>query len=183
MLPLLVFVVVDGIFTNTVVSIVSAIIFAVAQMGITWWQTGSPDYLILIDVALIVTMGVISIFLKNDIFFKLKPAIIEAISVLLIIALAFAPDTFIINYFGRFMPKGMGLQPAMIPMMKMLFIGTALYTLFHIGAVCYTAYFSSRKVWAMVAGPGYFLLFIPIMGVILFKRFKKKRAVSATEIV
>jgi intracellular septation protein A len=177
MLPLLVFVVVDMIFTNTAISIGSAVVFAVFQMGFTFIKTGSPDYLILIDVALIVGLGALSIFLKNDLFFKMKPAIIEAIMVLLIVALAFAPDRFLLSYLSRFMPQGASLVPEAMPILKKMLLGMALYTVFHIGAVWYTAYHSSRKIWALVSGPGYFFIFIPIMAFILFKKYRV-RAVS-----
>lgn len=177
MLPLLVFVIVDMIFTNTVVSIVSAVLFALFQMIFTFVKTGSPDYLILIDVGLITALGVISIFLKNDIYFKLKPAIIELIMVVLIIVLTFAPDSFIISYLSRFMPSNMALVPESVPFLKKMFWGMAFYTALHAGAVWYTAYCSSRKVWAVVSGPGYFFIFIPIILFILTKRLRQKRRV------
>ncbi len=181
MLPLFVFVIVDMIFTNTVVSILSAIGFAVFIMVSTYMKTGSLDYLILIDVVLIVGLGVVSIFLKNDLFFKMKPAIIEVIMVVLIIALAFASDSFIISYLSRFMPANMTLLPEALPMMRKMFFGMALYTALHAGAVWFCAHYCSRKVWAIVSGPGYFLIFIPIMAVILIKRSRAKRAVTVTE--
>ncbi len=174
MLPLLIFIVVDMIFTNSVISIISAVLFAVFQMVFTFVKTGSPDYFILIDVALIAGLGAVSIFLKNDLFFKMKPAIIEAVMVLLMLGLLFASDSFIIAYFSRFMPDGMQILKEGIPMLKKMFLGMALYTLIHIGAVCYCAFYCSRKVWAVVSGPGYFLIFIPVMAVILFKRFRKR---------
>lgn len=173
MLPLLVFIFVDMIFSNTVVSIVSAILFAVFQMGFTFVKTGSPDYFVLIDVVLIAGLGAISIFLKNDLFFKMKPAIIEAVMVVLFIALAFAPDSFLINYLSRFLPAGTQVMPEAVPMMKRALWGMSLYTVLHIGAVWFTAIHSSRKVWALVSGPGYFFIFIPIMAVILFKKLRK----------
>lgn len=169
MLPLFVFLIVDMIFTNTAVSITSAVLFAIFQMLFTYQRDGSPDYLILFDVGLIVVLGVLSIILKNDLFFKLKPAIIEVLMVALIIGFTFAPDSFIIKYLTRFTPKSMTLSEALLPQIKQMCWAMAIYTLLHAGAVWYTAYHSSRKVWAVVSGPGYFLLFIPIM-VALFLR-------------
>lgn len=180
MLPLLVFILVDMIFSNTVVSIVSAILFAVFQMGFTFVKTGSPDYFVLIDVILIAGLGTVSIFLKNDLFFKMKPAIIEAVMVLFILVLALAPDSFLIGYLSRFLPEGTQILPEALPMMKRALWGLSLYTLLHIGAVWFTALHSSRKMWAVVSGPGYFFIFIPIMAVLLFKKYKNRVAQTSS---
>ncbi len=134
------------IFSNTVVSIISAIVFAVFQMSFTFIKTGSPDYFVLIDVLLIAGLGVISIFLKNDLFFKMKPAIIEVIMVVLLVALIFAPHSFLINYLSRFLPNNVQLLPEAVPAIKRMLMGMSIYTLLHVGAVCYTALYSSRKV-------------------------------------
>jgi intracellular septation protein A len=174
MLPLLIFILVDMIFSNTVISIISAVAFAIFQMIFTFMKTGSPDYLILIDVALIAGLGALSIFLKNDLFFKMKPAIIEAIMVVLIIALAFAPDSFIISYLSRFMPPNMEMVPEALPILKKMLLLISAYTVLHIGAIYYTALHSSRKIWALVSGPGYFLIFIPIMFIIFIKKIKSR---------
>lgn len=170
MLPLFVFLIVDMIFTNTAVSIISAVLFAVFQMLFTYKRDGSPDYLILFDVGLIVALGVLSIILKNDLFFKLKPAIIETIMVAFIIGFTFAPDSFIIKYLSRFTPKQMSLSMALIPQIKKMCWAMAIYTLLHAGAVWYTAYYSSRKVWALVSGPGYFLIFIPVLLLMILRK-------------
>lgn len=183
MLPLLVFILVDMIFSNTVISIVSAILFAIFQMGFTFVKTGSPDYFVLIDVVLIAGLGAVSIFLKNDLFFKMKPAIIEAVMVVLIIALALSPESFLIKYLSRFLPAGMQLLPEMVPAMKRMLAGVAFYTILHIGAVWFTAFHSSRKVWALVSGPGYFFIFIPIMAIVLYKRFRKPAQNSAVPVL
>ena len=175
MVPLLVFLVVDMIWSNTVVSIVSAVLFAVMQVSITLIRTGSVDYFVFIDVALIVGLGALSIFLKNDLFFRMKPAIIELVMSGLLVALVLAPDTFLMGYLGRFMPPNMELAPAAIPLMKKMLIGMIIYTLLHIGAVYYTALHSSRKMWALVSGPGYFLLFIPIMIGIGIKKMRSRQ--------
>jgi intracellular septation protein A len=178
MLPLLIFIVVDMIFSNTVVSIVSAVLFAVLQMSLSFAKTGAMDYFVLIDVALISLLGTVSVFLKNDLFFKLKPAIIEAVMVIFMLALLFAPDPFLLNYFGRFLPAGRAFTPEMVPVLKKMILGISIYTGVHIGAVIFTALYSSRKIWAVVSGPGYFFIFIPIMFVVILKRVMMRKAVQ-----
>ena len=104
----------------------------------------------------------------------MKPAIIEAIMVLLIIALTFAPDSFIISYFSRFTPPNMQLSPLALPILKKVLWGMVFYTILHIGAVYYSAIHSSRKMWAFIAGPGYFFIFIPVMIFVLIKKARNR---------
>ena len=178
MVPLLVFLVVDMIWSNTTVSIISAVLFAVVQITFSYIRTGAIDYFVFIDVALIVGLGATSIFLKNDLFFKMKPAIIELVMSGLLLALVLAPDSFLMGYLGRFMPPNTTFTPEAIPLIKKMLIAMIIYTLLHIGAVYYTALHSSRKMWAMVSGPGYFLLFIPLMIWIGVKRVRGMRRKS-----
>ncbi|MBI4978040.1 MAG: septation protein IspZ [Spirochaetes bacterium] len=174
LLPLLVFLIVDAIFNNTIVSIIAAVVFSIGQMVFFYVTTKQFDYFILLDVGLIVALGVVSLVLKNDMFFKMKPALIEAIALVFLLVLVFAPTDFLTAYISRYM-QGRKLTPEGIALMKRMLLGMSVYVIIHIGAVIYTAYFSSRKVWAFVSGPGFYLLFIPVMIYILIRRFFVKR--------
>jgi intracellular septation protein A len=179
MLPLIVFIIVDALFNNLRVSIISAIVFAAGQLAFYYVKSGRFDWFVLLDVGLIVGLGLVSVALKNDIFFKVKPAIIEVAAMVFFLALIFSPDRFLFNYFGRMMPKGVMLNPAAIGAMKVMLVWMCGYMLVHIGAVLYTAFYSSRTVWAFVSGPGFYLLFIPIMAWIIIKAVRKRRKVTA----
>ena len=175
MLPLIVFIVVDSIFNNVKVSIVSAIIFAAMQLLFFYVKTGRFDWFVLLDVALIAGLGTVSIVFKNDLFFKIKPAIVEAAAIIFLVVLIILPDQFLLNYFGRMMPKGMVLRQEAIGPMKTMLIWMCGYIVLHIGAVLFTAFHSSRRMWAFVSGPGFYLLFIPVMPVVIVKYVKKRR--------
>jgi intracellular septation protein A len=175
MFPLIVFIIVDSFCNNIKISIISAIVFAAAQLLFFYFKTGAFDWFVLLDVGLIAGLGSISIIFKNEMFFKVKPAIIEAATIIFMLALIFSPDRFLLDYFGRMMPKGMGINPAAIGAFKTMLLIMTGYVVVHIGAVLYTAKFSSRKMWAFVSGPGFYFLFIPVMTYVLVKRMKGKR--------
>ncbi len=137
-------------------------------------KTGRFDWFVLLDVGLILGLGVIAIISKNEMFFKVKPAIIEGATIILFIVFYFMPDGFLLDYFGRMLPVDKSLNPAIIAPMKMMLLGMCAYVLLHIGAVLYTAYFCSRRTWAFVSGPGFFLVFIPIMAFILVKKARNR---------
>lgn len=174
LLPLLVFLIVDAVFNNTVISIIAAAAFAVGQTGFFYITTRQIDYFILLDAGLIITLGAVSLALKNDIFFKLKPALIEAVAVVFLLALIIAPSDFLVSYFSRYM-NGRTLSPEQIEAMKRILLIMTVYVVVHIVAVVYTAYRTSRKVWAFVSGPGFYILFIPVMGYVLVKRAVRKQ--------
>ncbi len=175
MLPLIVFIIVDSVCNNIKVSIISAIVFAAGQLLFYYMKTGRFDWFVLLDVGLIAGLGFISIVLKNEMFFKVKPAIIEAATIIFMLVLIFSPDRFLLDYFGRMMPKGMMLNPAAIGALKKMLLFMCGYILVHVGAVLYTAQFSSRKMWAFVSGPGFYFLFIPVMAFIIVKRLRMRR--------
>jgi intracellular septation protein A len=175
LLPLLVFIVVDALVTDVRLSILCAVVFALGQLAFTWAKTHQLDWFVLIDVGLIAVLGGVAIGFRNDLFFKTKPAIIEAVAIVLMLALLLAPDRFLLGYFGRMMP-GRDLQPQALGALKSMLAWMCLYTALHIAAVLYTAFRSSRQVWAWVSGPGFYLLFIPLMAVVLVKRMKARRA-------
>jgi hypothetical protein len=73
------------------------------------------------------------------------------------------------------MPNGMSINPAAIGALKNMLLIMSGYIVVHIGAVLYTAKFSSRKMWAFVSGPGFYFLFIPVMVYVFVKRMKGRR--------
>jgi intracellular septation protein A len=180
MLPLVVFIIVDALFNNIKASIISAIAFAVGQLFFFYRKTGQFDWFVLLDVGLIVGLGVVSIILKNDIFFKVKPAVIEAATIVFFLVLVLMPDRYLLGYFGRMMPAGMVLKPAAIGAMKTMLLWMCGYVFIHIGAVLYTAFYSSRKMWAFISGPGFYLLFIPVMAGLLVKNLRMRRKMAQT---
>jgi len=177
-LPLIVFIIVDSICNNIRISIISAVVFAAGQLLFFYLKTGQFDWFVLLDVGLIAALGTIAIVFKNEMFFKVKPAIIEGAMIIFMLVMIFSPDRFLLDYFGRMMPKGMSLNPAMIGTLKSMLLFVCGYVLLHIGSILYTAFYSSRRAWAIVSGPGFYLIFIPVMIMLFVKRHKQKKMVS-----
>ena len=77
-IPLFVFILADEIW-GTQVGIAVAVGVGVIELIITGIKERRLEKFVLIDTALLVVLSLISILLDNDIFFKLKPALIELI--------------------------------------------------------------------------------------------------------
>ncbi|HHJ52064.1 MAG TPA: hypothetical protein ENJ89_02610, partial [Caldithrix abyssi] len=79
-IPLFVFIIADE-FWGTEVSLVVAVAVGLIYFFYYWLRHRRIEKMILLDTALIVLLGGISIALHNALFFKLKPALVEAILV------------------------------------------------------------------------------------------------------
>jgi intracellular septation protein A len=176
LLPLIVFIVVDSVVTDVRISIGAAMVFAAGQLAVAYAKTRRIDWFVVLDAGLVAVLGGVAIASQNELFFKVKPAIVEGLTVLFMLALVLAPDRFLVGYFGRMMP-GRALQPEALGRMKTLLGWMCAWIALHIGAVLYTAFFSSRRAWAFVSGPGFYLLVAPlIFGVPLVRRFRRRAA-------
>ncbi len=170
LLPLLVFIVVDALVDDVRVSIAAAVVFAVVQLAITWARSKKFDWFVVLDVALIAGLGGLSIALENELFFKLKPALIEAVTVVLMLGLVFAPDRFLAGYLGRLTP-GLVLEPQALKTMRRSFAWMSGYVVLHLLAVLFTAFYASKQTWALVSGPGFYVGLAPIaLGLFLRRR-------------
>jgi intracellular septation protein A len=175
LLPLLVFIVVDAFVTDARWSIASAIVFAVGQLAFTWAKQRRFEWFIVLDVALIAGLGGISIAFDDEVFFKVKPAIIEAVGLVLLVGLLLAPERFLLAYLSRMTP-GQELKAEAAAAMRSTLALLCGGTVVHIALVLYTAFRSSRPVWAFVSGPGFYVLVVPLMfGVPLARRLRRGR--------
>lgn len=185
LLPLLAFIIIDALVKDVRVAIISAVALAIGQFIFIFIRQHQVDWFILIDVLLITALGGLAIVLKNELFFKTKPAIVEALMIGFMLFLILAKDQFLLGYLGRMVPPGKVLQPEALAVMKTMLAWMCGYVLLHIVAVLYTAFFASRQVWAFVAGPGFYLAFIPVMAVILVKtakrKWKKRKAIAQAD--
>jgi intracellular septation protein A len=82
-IPLLVFILADEFF-GTRIGLITAVLTGLIEFLYYFIRFRQIEGFVLFDVGLIILMGGISILLNNDIFFKLKPALIELILVVML---------------------------------------------------------------------------------------------------
>jgi isopentenyldiphosphate isomerase/intracellular septation protein A len=168
-LPLLIFIIADEIFGLTV-GLVVAIAFGIAETVFVYLREKRIDRFILFDTGLIISLGLVSLLLHNDIFFKLKPGLIELILVVLIGVTAFSKNPILIRMTGRYM-KGIEFSDEQIKQMRkmmrrMFYLFTA-----HTTLIFYSAYYMSKEAWGFISGG---LLYI-LMGIIFLVEFIRTR--------
>lgn len=179
-LPLLIFIIADQFFGLTI-GLVTAVVFGMAETGFTYYREKRIDRFILFDTGLIVLLGLISIILHNDIFFKIKPGLIESILVILLGLTAFSGNPILIRMSGRYM-KGIEFSDEQMAHMRMMMRRLFVIFTVHTLLVFYSAFYLSREAWAFISGGLFYMVIGGVAGIEFVKarwqqhRIRKKFA-------
>ncbi len=156
-IPLFAFILADEIW-GTRTGLLVAIGFGIVELAWYWFKDRKFDKFILFDTLLIVALGVVSIVLENEVFFKLKPALIGVLMCAILGVSAFTPSNILLNMSKRYL-KGMELNDQQyqqfrrnLKIMFWLFTG---YTLL----VFYSVWFMSKEAWVFISGGLFYILF------------------------
>jgi len=177
LLPLFVFIIADEIW-GTIVGLWVAIIIGILELVYIFIKERRFDKFILFDTLLLVGLGGVSLLFDNDIFFKLKPAIIGVIICALLGVSAFTPHNFVFSMSKRYM-KDIQLSDAQYKQfnksLKILFFIFMLHTLL----VFYSVWFMSKEAWAFISG-GLFYILMGVYFLVEFinRFFKNKKIVN-----
>jgi isopentenyldiphosphate isomerase/intracellular septation protein A len=171
-IPLFVFIAADEIW-GTKIGLAVAVGVGVAELIYTYIKEKRFDGFILLDTGLLVAMGAVSIVLDNDIFFKLKPAVIEGIMCVILALSAFTKIDLVGGMTQRYM-KGIEMNEAVQQQFK-----RTLKTMFwifaaHTALVLYSAFYMSKEAWAFISGGLFYILF-GVYFVYEFYKQKRKR--------
>jgi len=156
-IPIFVFIIVDEAW-GTIPGLVVAIVTGILELGWTGYRETRFDKFILYDTLLLVVLGGVSILLDNDIFFKLKPGLIDVIFFLILGVSAFSSFDVIGIMTQRYL-KGLSFSAMQVNEMrrnlKVLFWLVA----FHTVLVFYSAFFMSKEAWAFISSVLLYILF------------------------
>ncbi|MEN8116783.1 MAG: NUDIX domain-containing protein [Bacteroidota bacterium] len=169
-IPLFVFIAADEIW-GTKTGLFVAVGVGIAEMAWIAVREKRFEKFVLFDTLLLVILGAVSILLDNDIFFKLKPGLIELILVAILAVSAFSGLN-IVGLMGQRYMKGVEFNSGQIQQMrkslKVLFYIFAVHTVL----VFYSAFYMSKEAWAFISGGLFYIIF----GVyFLFEVFRQKR--------
>jgi isopentenyldiphosphate isomerase/intracellular septation protein A len=156
-LPLLVFIAADAVW-GTKIGLIVAVIVGILEFIISYFKEKIVDKFILLDVGLIVVLGMVSILLENEIFFKLKPALIELIFCIVMGISIFSPVNIMLLMSRRYMKNiefGQGQIQQLNKSLRILFY----IFLVHTALVIYSAFFMSRGAWAFISSGLFYIIF------------------------
>ena len=162
-IPVVAFIIADEVW-GTFYGLLVAIGIGVAELAYSLVKYRKPDRFVILDVGLLLALGGISLMFDNDVFFKIKPGIINLIITGLIGYSAFSKNNIVFMMSKRYM-KGMAFNPYQMWLMKgsmvRLFWILLVYSLFTLAA----AFIPQKRVWDFLAGPGMFVVFGVFMAV------------------
>ncbi len=156
-IPLLVFIIADELWGMTV-GIIVAVVIGIGELIYTWIREKRFDRFILLDTALLVTLSGFSLILENDIFFKLKPALIELI-LCAILALSLFTKLDIIGAMTQRYMKGIAMTDQQTVMYRKSLNNLFWIVLAHSLLVIFSAFYLSNEAWAFISGGMFYLLF------------------------
>lgn len=161
-IPLFVFIAVDEIW-GTRAGLVAALIIGVAEMVWIWIKERRFDRFVLFDTSLLLALGSVSILLDNDIFFKLKPGLIELILCAVLAVSAFSKLNIIGLMTRRYMKDLEMNEQQMAQFRKTLQLMFFIF-LAHTLLVFYAAFYLSNEAWAFISGGLFYILFAVVFG-------------------
>lgn len=176
LLPLFIFIAVDEIW-GTKEGLLVAIGFGIIEFFYFYFKEKKIEKFVLIDTGLIVLMGAISLISANDIFFKLKPAIIQLVLCAFLFISAYTPKNLLLMMSARYLGNTKMLDSQIIELSKMSKWMFWLFT-FHTMLIVYSAFFMSKEAWGFISG---LLLYIILGMYFLLNLYIQKRKNAKAE--
>ncbi len=149
-----------------------ALLIGLGEMAFTYFREKRLDRFVLLDTGLLVALSGVSILLENDIFFKLKPALIELILCAILAVSVFSPVDIIGTMTRKYM-KGVEMNQAQEALFKRNLRNFFYIVLAHTALVFYSAFYLSKEAWAFISGGLFYILFVVYFG---FEYFKTRTA-------
>jgi isopentenyldiphosphate isomerase/intracellular septation protein A len=148
----------------------------VLELAVTYIRERYIDRFVLLDMGLIVALGGVSIALDNDIFFRLKPALIELLFCIIIGISVFSPMNILLMMSRRYM-KNIQMGPAQLAQMNRSMKALLVIFSFHVVLVVYAAFYMSKAMWGFISGGLFYILFGIYFVFEFFHSRKKGRAI------
>lgn len=174
LIPLFVFIVADEIW-GMKVGLVVALLIGVGEMMFTWIREKRLDRFILLDTALLVALSGISYLLENDLFFKLKPALLELILAAILGVSAFSSLNIVGSMTRKYM-KGIEMNAVQEIMFRKNIRNLFFIILGHTALVIYSAFYMSNGAWAFISGGLFYILFAIYFGIEFIRNKRKAKA-------
>ena len=172
-IPLFVFIAIDEIW-GTRAGLVAALVIGVGELGWIWIKEKQFDRFVLLDTTLLLVLGSVSIWLDNDIFFKLKPGLVELILCAVLAVSAFSKLNLMGLMIQRYM-KDMEMNEQQMAQLRKTLQLMFFVFLTHTILVFYAAFYLSNEAWAFISGGLFYILFAVIFGYEFIKQKFKLR--------
>lgn len=178
-IPLFVFIAADEIW-GTKTGLFVAVGVGVLEMSWIAVREKRFDKFILFDTLLLVVLGAVSILLDNDLFFKLKPGLIELILVAVLAVSAFSRVN-VIGLMGKRYLKNVEFNEVQVTQMRKSLKSLFYLFMAHTILVFYATFFMSNEAWAFINGGLFYILFGAYFSYELVRQKRKQKILAQEE--
>lgn len=168
-IPLFVYILADEIW-GTKIGLIVAVALGVAELAYYLIKEKKFEKFVFFDTLLLIGLGIVSIVLNNDIFFKLKPAIVSLIACVLLGISGFTSKNILLMMSQRYMKGVEFSQEVIVQMQKQIRVMFYIFVAYT-ALVFYSVWFMSKEAWAFISGGLFYIIF----GVYFVYEFIKNR--------
>ena len=178
LIPLLVFLLADEIW-GMKIGLVVAVSIGIIELLIAWFRERKLDRFVLLDTLLLLLLSALSYLFENEIFFKVKPAMIDLVLVAMLSLSLFTRidplGSMSQRYLGDLKLEGNQKDLFRRNLWVMFWI-----TLVHTLMVFWAAFFLSKEIWAFISSFGLFIMMGAYMGFELLRhKFFSRKSLPA----
>ena len=169
LVPLLVFLLADEIW-GMKVGLVVAVSIGLLEMLVTWIREKKLDRFVLLDTLLLLLLSALSYLFENEIFFKVKPAMIDLVLLAMISLSLFTKIDPLGSMSQRYL-NGVKMDGNQKELFRKNLWVMFWMVLVHTLLVLWAAFFLSKEIWAFISS---FVLFIMMGGYLGFELIRQK---------
>ena len=177
-IPVLVFVAAEALF-GEVVGLGVGVGVGVAEFIVTLIRNRKADPFVAADTMLLAIAGGLSLLLHNELFFKLKPVVVEAVMGAGLALLLALPPSALKGYMASQL-RGVEIPDAMLPSMRRNVFLLLMVLVFHCCLSVWAALSLSTAAWGFVSGGLLYILFgaVVLIQLALQWRARRRRAIT-----
>lgn len=171
LLPLIVYTIVEevyGVYWGLIAGLILGVIEIIVEK-ILYKKVSSMTWIVN---AMIIGLGLVSLYMNDGIWFKLQPAFAEALMVIVLWGSIILKKPFLQEVAKKQMPD---LQPKMQEFFGHITFRLGLFFLVHTGLAVWAAYSWSTINWALLKGVGLTVSIVAYLGVEMFFFIRRNR--------
>ncbi len=178
LVPLLVFILADEIW-GMKIGLAVAVSIGILEMLVTWIREKKLDRFVLLDTLLLLILSSLSYLFENEIFFKVKPAMIDLVLLALLSLSLFTKIDPLGSMSQRYL-SGIKLDHNQKSLFRKNLWVLFWMVLFHTLMVLWEAFYLSKEIWAFISS---FLLFIMMGAFMGFELIRQKFFVKRIPVI
>lgn len=171
--PLFAFILIDEVW-GTQAGLIAALVIGVGELAWVWVKEKRFERFVLFDTLLLLALGGVSLILHNEIFFKLKPGLVQLILCAVLAFSAYSKLNIVALMSQRYM-RNMQVGDSQMQQMRSSLKLMFWIFLAHTALVFYATFYLSDAAWAFISGGLFYILFGVVFLITFFKQKRKQK--------